>query len=362
MPPTTHIVYKATSPSGKVYVGITGGTLRKRQGEHFTAARRAKNPLYFQRALLKYGQAMQWEIIESGIVGVATAGEREKHHIALLGSNDPGKGYNGTSGGATGPFGQTPTTEHRQKIREALSQPVLRSDGRVFASMSEASQVMGAKAKDAVGKAIRNGGTCGGYTFKHISREAMQSLIGADPAATAAQTPVVWTMSRKLSDDARQRISKANKGKCRRSAESEARRACLISKRVYRTDGVVFDSMRAAGASVGLDQDGIAYAIRQQRVVEGHLFSLQPVGASELAGATTCRAKRDSERRAHVRAARSKPLYCSDGRTFPSLTEAAKTLGIDRGDLTYLVKVRRAICNLQFSRTPFTHEAPNGAF
>ena len=60
------IIYKATSPSGKVYIGQTIKTLKKRKIEHFSRAFN-KNNLYntkFYYAIRKYGKyAFSWKIL-----------------------------------------------------------------------------------------------------------------------------------------------------------------------------------------------------------------------------------------------------------------------------------------------------------
>ena len=90
-----YCVYKHTSPSGKVYFGITSLTLERRcdNGRGYRL-----NP-YFSRAILKYGwENFTHEIVAQGLTkDAACAMEREliaKHH-----STDPAYGYNLMGGG-----------------------------------------------------------------------------------------------------------------------------------------------------------------------------------------------------------------------------------------------------------------------
>ena len=122
------IIYKHTSPSGKVYIGQT-----------------CKNPIYrwshgngyihapkFWRAIKKYGwNNIQHDIIETGITSQKTANEREIYWINYY--NSFNQGYNATAGG------------HTQKH---LSIPILMIDKdtllpiKEFPSASEAARVL----------------------------------------------------------------------------------------------------------------------------------------------------------------------------------------------------------------------------
>lgn len=102
-------VYKHTTPSGKVYIGITGNDPKKRwlNGRGY-----ARNE-HFWKAIQKYG----WENITHEIVAEnltkEQACEAEKFFIALFRSYDQTHGYNMTLGGETGAIH---TVESRKKL------------------------------------------------------------------------------------------------------------------------------------------------------------------------------------------------------------------------------------------------------
>ena len=122
-----YIVYKHTSPSGKVYIGITcqHPAKRWRGGEGY------KRNTLFYRAIKKYGwDSFSHEILFSDLSKDAAC----SMEIALIKSHDsinPQKGYNTSTGGESGTAGVTPwnkgvpsplrgthlSPEHRQNIR-----------------------------------------------------------------------------------------------------------------------------------------------------------------------------------------------------------------------------------------------------
>lgn len=132
-----YCVYKHTSPSGKVYIGMTGTKFEKRCGKNGTGY---KTQQYFWRAIQKYG----WDNFKHEILYVdltkSEAEEKEIELIAFYDSNNSEYGYNIDNGGhhqgktsdATrrkisesnkgrkSPFkGQKHTNEAKQKISDA---------------------------------------------------------------------------------------------------------------------------------------------------------------------------------------------------------------------------------------------------
>jgi group I intron endonuclease len=90
------VVYCATTPSGKKYVGITKGSLKKRIREHKCCAKKGSQ-YPFHRAIRKYGiDSISWETLADG-VSHADAKEIEKQAIARMGLLV--NGYNATVGG-----------------------------------------------------------------------------------------------------------------------------------------------------------------------------------------------------------------------------------------------------------------------
>ena len=94
-------VYKHTSPSGKVYIGITSQKPEHRwnNGDGY------KGRTYFWNAIQKYGwENFEHEILYTGL-SKQEAGEKEKELIELYDSTDKNKGYNLSTGGEYGGAG-----------------------------------------------------------------------------------------------------------------------------------------------------------------------------------------------------------------------------------------------------------------
>ena len=92
------IIYKAISPSGKVYVGKTLENLSRRIQKHKNAAKKIFSNKFY-KAYRKYGDSFVWEIIykdiSENLLDVA-----EMCSIYVLDSDL--KGYNSTAGGDGG--------------------------------------------------------------------------------------------------------------------------------------------------------------------------------------------------------------------------------------------------------------------
>lgn len=96
----TGLVYKLTFSNGKIYVGMTTVSLRRRlYCHHFKS--KAENPkLPVHRAWKKYGEPLTEILI---IVDDSVLGDYEKHFIKLYSSYGLG-GYNSTPGGEDSPM------------------------------------------------------------------------------------------------------------------------------------------------------------------------------------------------------------------------------------------------------------------
>lgn len=90
-----YCVYKHTSPSNKVYIGMTKMSMTERAGN----GKGYRNSRYFYRAIQKYGwENIKHEILEKELTH-DEACEREKYYISLYNSTNSNCGYNITSGG-----------------------------------------------------------------------------------------------------------------------------------------------------------------------------------------------------------------------------------------------------------------------
>lgn len=144
---TKHLIYKATSPSGKVYVGKTNQALDKRvYDHHFNAAR--KDTL-FGRAIIKYGETIKWEVIEE-VVGLEAANKAEIKWIAELDAMNPSNGYNLTEGGDGGKRSPESETKRIKAVTKGLRTPEARQ------RLSAASKNAWVHKRDVLTASIRN--------------------------------------------------------------------------------------------------------------------------------------------------------------------------------------------------------------
>jgi hypothetical protein len=272
-----HSVYLAISPSEKVYVGITRLTLKARRRAHMSArsARRGCGN-YFRHALRKYGDEMRWEILEDGIQGHDLAVEREAHWIDVFGSDDPSRGYNANKGG------QGPSRATAELLQAANAHPVLRSDGRPFISSREAAKTMGLT-EDIVAKAIRFDRVCCGFTFTKISYEAYlvaKKAWESEHGRNAPEPDYEKQRGWNLSDEHRAKLS----GLRRHKAHSEQHLQNLrpkLQRPVRRSDGREFASITEAAEASGLTRDQVAYSIKRGCSYSG--LSFTSIGMETLA-------------------------------------------------------------------------------
>ena len=103
-------VYKHTTPSGKVYIGITS----KPVNDRWLNGRGYVRNDHFWRAIKKYGWAnINHEILETAL-SREEAANAEKRYIKEFRSNEPQYGYNMTDGGEKG-------ARHTEQSRKKLS-------------------------------------------------------------------------------------------------------------------------------------------------------------------------------------------------------------------------------------------------
>jgi len=114
------IIYKISSPSGKVYVGQTVRSFETRVAEHKS---KTSNCTALKNAINKYGDEMKYEIIEED-VPQEHLDDREIHWISHSNSLAPG-GYNLTTGGQ---FYQI-TQEAKEHLRDAQQRLTIERNG-----------------------------------------------------------------------------------------------------------------------------------------------------------------------------------------------------------------------------------------
>jgi hypothetical protein len=117
----TGIIYKITSPSGKVYVGQTIRSFEERIQEH---KRESSRCTLLKSAIQKYGNEMKYEIIEDNIPH-NQMNEREILWISHFNSLAP-NGYNLTSGGNAQ---QIIAQEAKIRVRDGMNKSKIERDG-----------------------------------------------------------------------------------------------------------------------------------------------------------------------------------------------------------------------------------------
>ena len=116
---TMGVVYKLSFPSGKVYVGQTIGSARKRWTRHRWQAEQTARPEYHHivhKAIRKYG----WDSVEKTVLASVPndkLDDEEKRQITLHNCITP-NGYNSREGGT---FGSDCPETIRQKMRDAYT-------------------------------------------------------------------------------------------------------------------------------------------------------------------------------------------------------------------------------------------------
>lgn len=114
------IIYKATFPNGKCYIGQTVNDLNIRKSSHINDKKR-KNAA-FCRAMDKYGsESITWEVIDNA-VSIEDLNEKEQYWISFFNSYinaEESNGYNMTIGGGS-TTGWVPSLETKMRISESL--------------------------------------------------------------------------------------------------------------------------------------------------------------------------------------------------------------------------------------------------
>ena len=109
----SYTVYKHTSPSGKVYIGIT----QQRPSKRFQRGGGYKHCPHMREAVKKYGwDAFRHEILETGLTRTDAEIE-EVTYIAVFKSTNPQYGYNISSGGGTTQMSE----EGKERLRARMT-------------------------------------------------------------------------------------------------------------------------------------------------------------------------------------------------------------------------------------------------
>lgn len=127
-----YTVYKHTSPTNKIYVGITRTDTKRRWQNGYGY----RNNKYFKRAIEKYGwDNFKHEILFENLTE-KEAKLMEQMYIALYNTVNPKYGYNRSLGGE-GTLGYEPSEETNRKISKALKGRIFSKETREKISQSK---------------------------------------------------------------------------------------------------------------------------------------------------------------------------------------------------------------------------------
>lgn len=211
-----YTVYKHTSPSGKVYIGITC----QRPETRWNGGNGYEHSPHFSAAITRYGwENFLHEILAEGL----TREDAEAMEVALIAEYDAtnrAKGYNADKGGSTGP---KHTEETRQRIGQANQNRV----------------------------------------WSESAKEKLRAYKLAHP--TSPET------ARKIGD--------ANRGRKHRPESVEKIRAAVPSRPVRNlSTGETFASVQAAALAYGADVSHISAVCRGRRkTTKGHRWAYEEV-------------------------------------------------------------------------------------
>lgn len=229
-------VYKHTSPSGKVYIGITRQDPRKRwaNGEGY------RTQTKFYRAISKYGwESFSHEILYSNL-SPSEAEEKERELIMEYRSFDKRFGYNCELGGN---FSKEISDETRERMREAHRTPEYRELARRVnekrwsdpAAREKMSQRFKGENNPMYGKTISE---------EHRAK-LRENAVPPPPPGFGAENHFY---GKHHSEETKKLISTANRGE----NNGRAKRVCCLET------GVVYGSVRDAFRATGVHFSSIA--------------------------------------------------------------------------------------------------------
>lgn len=250
------LVYKHTSPSNKVYIGITSRNAEKRWngGSGYT-----NNP-YFIYAIKKYGwDNFKHEVLFENL-SKEEACEKEKELIAKYGSNKRNKGYNITAGGEA----NSASEEGRKRISIANKGKKVSDETRTKISKARKGHSMSDESR----QKLRN-------TRKsmniHMSEEHKKKIIEANTG-------------KDMSQETRSKISQGLQGKAKtllhRKNLSEARRGKFtggdnpIAEAIICIEtGKIYECMSDADRELEVSMGSVSKCIAgKQKTVKGYHF------------------------------------------------------------------------------------------
>ena len=262
-----YTVYKHTTPSGKVYIGIT-----KQKPEHrWNNGNGYRQNKHFYSAIQKYGwENIKHEIICQAPMSASQAGAVEKSFIALYDSTNPSKGYNHSIGGEYGTAGVHPSAETRRKISESHKGQTAWNKGKHTSAETRRKMSYAWKHSDACIDHLKkvcelNKGRQSPVKGRHHTAEAKKHMSDSHKGhLTSAETRRKISESNKgkkhkITDEGMAALIKAHKGK---PALNRKQVICIETNEKY-------SSATEAAVFIGLSKDRVAAACRGEQKTAG---------------------------------------------------------------------------------------------
>lgn len=268
-----YTVYKHTTPSGKVYIGIT----KQKPEQRWENGNGYQSNKHFYSAIQKYGwDNIEHEIVENGLTK-QQACDLEIELIAEYHATDPRYGYNISTGGECSSVGIHLSAETRRKMSESHKGQTAWNKGKHPSAETRLKMSYAWKHSDACVEHMKrvcelNKGANHPFYGKHHSAESRRKISEAKKGANHQN------YGKHLSSETRRKISESNKGK-KHKLTDEGRSALIKAhkgKPALNRKQVVcletnekYSSATEAAVFIGLSKDRVAAACRGEQKTAG---------------------------------------------------------------------------------------------
>lgn len=262
----TYTVYKHTTPSNKVYIGITSKPVnaRWRNGLGY------KKQPYFYKAIQKYG----WENIKHEIIAKwltkDEACKMEIHLISEYESTNRDNGYNSSTGGELTGEGHAVSEETRKKISNVLKGHAVSEDVRKKVGDSTRNRIVSEKTKEKMRASQKE-------RFSH--KEEIEKLRKSHEYISKETREKLSTARKKYlsNENVRKKLSESMKGKnnpwygkhLSEETREKMRNAKPKKKVVCFETGIIYNSIMEAERKTGIANQCIIAVCKHKRKTAG---------------------------------------------------------------------------------------------